>query len=200
MSYQSSTPRVYKRKLHIVLDAETGSTSKQAAVYDIGAVTVDYNDPENSGVTFNVKIKPSEYKLSSQFKQDHATAQFHENQNPGYLDTCEAEGVTIAEAVDKLQNWILVFADQGYEIHMWSQGKDFDFPILDHLFEQCLIKSPWAYSRVHCLRDLVWLNPGARLKEAQTGGKHQALPDALYEAKQLVAVVNASSWYQRLFK
>jgi hypothetical protein len=94
--------------------------------------------------------------------------------------------------------WVASYAEQ-YEVHMWSQGKDFDFPITENLAEACGEKVQYAYSRVHCLRDLVWLNPKTRIQRGKDTDHHRALPDAVFEAQQLHAVVQSNSWYQRLF-
>lgn len=198
MSY---TQRAYKPKRHAILDAETLHTKRNAAVVDMAIVIVDFNNPGIHGRQFHISIKPSEYDAlegTGQFSRNEDTKVFHEKNDPEFLNDCERLGVSIQEAAFAISDFINEMA-LGVELHLWSQGKDFDFPILENMLEQVGLKAPYAYSRVHCLRDLVWLNPASRLK-SDGPVAHKALPDAIHEAKQFIATVNQSSWLQRLFK
>lgn len=192
-----STPaKSYKPKRHIVVDIETLSTKRNAVVIDIAAVAVDWNRPTSN--QFQIYLRDKEQSESGLFDIDSSTIAFHLKNDPNFIDDCNNNGVIFQEAVQSFADWIQMQSSD-VELHMWSQGKDFDYPILENLFNAAGVKIPWNYGRIHCLRDLVWLNPAARLKsEGPTA--HKALPDALQEARQLIAVVNNSSWYQRLFK
>lgn len=189
-----TTAKSYKPKRHIVIDVETLSTKRNAAVVDLAAVVVDFN--RSTTDTFQVYIRQAEqHGITS---TDPGTVDWHHKQDPEFLQVCEANGITFVQALAEFIGWLQIQGD-GVELHFWSQGKDFDFPILENLFHIAGYNIPWAYSRVHCLRDLVWLNPAARIRSNEPTA-HKALPDAIFEAQQLAAVVNNSSWYQRLFK
>jgi DNA polymerase III epsilon subunit-like protein len=193
----TASQRTYKPKAHLVLDCETLSTRKDAAVIEIGAVAL-YEVPGLDRY-FNVLIKPSSYAgTESVFARDAATAAFQDKTNPGFLEECETLGRSFQEAFMLFNCWVASYADQ-LEVHMWSHGKDFDFPIMENLAEQCGEKPAYAYGKVHCLRDLVWLNPKQRIQRPADSVAHRALHDAIFEAKQLHAVVESNSWYQRLF-
>jgi hypothetical protein len=195
------SPRAYKPKRHAVLDLETLHTAKNAAVVDIAIVIVDFNNPGIHGRQFHNSIKPSEYDAlegTGQFSRNEDTLNFHYKNDQLFLADCERLGVSIQEAAYAVNDFINEMS-QEVELHLWSQGKDFDFPILENMLSQVGMGAPYAYSRVHCLRDLVWLNPASRIK-SEGPVAHKALPDAMHEAKQLIATVNQSSWYQRLFK
>lgn len=197
MTSQSNSPRVYKPKRHIVVDIETLSTKRNAAVVDLAAVVVDFNRPTND--TFQVFIRQGEQVAAGEvFELDHDTLDWHDRHDPEFLPHCENNGVSFQEAMCNFNSWIFA-QSEGVELHFWSQGKDFDFPIVENMFLQAGLATPWAYSRLHCLRDLVWLNPSTRIKGSGPAA-HKALPDAIHEAKQLVATVKNSSWYQRLFR
>jgi hypothetical protein len=183
----------YKPKAHGVLDIETLSTDKRAAIVHMAIVIAYGGGGHNQWEAF---IKPSEF-AGSQFEIDQDTWNWHEKEHPGYLTMCEERGVTLAEALQGLVAFMADYATE-FELHMWSQGKDFDFPIVDWALKNVGLKAPWAYSRVHCLRDLVWLNPTSRVSGSQQD-KHNALSDAQWEAGQLRAVIANSNWYQRLF-
>lgn len=187
-----TSARTYKPKAHGVCDIETLSIDKRAAMVHI-AVVIAYGGGGHN--EFSAYIKPSQY-ANTQFEVDQDTWNWHEKEHPGYLAKCEAEGVSLAEALQGMVDFMADYAAE-FELHMWSQGKDFDFPIIDWALSQTGLKAPWAYSRVHCLRDLVWLNPAARLQGKQEN-KHDALADAHWESQQLRAVIANSNWYQKL--
>jgi hypothetical protein len=192
----STTPvKTYKAKVNIVVDTETLALDSKAAVVDIGAVmAMGKFEP----CQFQLYIKPSSY-VGTPFEIDADTLEWHEKQNPGYLDKCEELGVSFQEAAHEFHTWLSGFAANA-ELHMWAQGKDFDQTILGYLFKTSGIeKTAYSYRNFHCTRDLLFLNPGARIKGGQDEAAHTALADAIWAAKQFNAIVDKSSWYQRLF-
>ena len=197
MTYQSSSPKVYKPKRHIIIDCETLSTKRNASVVDIAAIAIDFNGrPSQEFQTF---IRRGEQvEAGHLFHTDEETIDWHNRHDPEFLPLCENNGVSFQEAMASLNDWILA-QELGVELHFWSQGKDFDFPILENMLDAAGLKAPWKYSRLHCLRDLVFLNPGSRLKGSGPVA-HKALLDARHEAEQLIHTTKSSSWLQRLFK
>jgi len=186
--------RTYKRKVHIVLDTETLGLKPKSAIIDIGAVVA--LGPEQ-GVSYSQLINPQSYS-GADFCIDQDTVAWHEQQNPGFVQTCRDTGVSFQEAAQSFVDWINQYKAE-FDLHVWSQGKDFDFPLLNHLFDQCGHKSPFSYRNVHCTRDLLWLNPAARIR-SNGEAAHTALADAECASQQLIAIVANSSWYQKLFK
>lgn len=189
----SPAPRKYKPKVNIVVDTETGALDSKAAVYDIGAVVAW---PIHLGASFSIKIKPSSYNGTA-FEVNAETLQWHKDNKPGYLEQCEEEGVDFREAAQVFADWLQTYA-ANFDLHMWAQGKDFDQSVLGWLFNQCSIKQPYSYRNFHCTRDLLFLNPAARIRGGQDEAAHTALADAEWAASQLIAIINNSTWYQRL--
>lgn len=190
----ATTPsKTYKPKVHIGIDTETLALDSKAAVINIGAVVM-LGKVELS--TFEIKIKPSSY-AGSPFEIDSETMAWHEKTNPGFIAECEEQGVTYQEAAHLLADWVRGYA-QNFELHMWAQGKDFDMPILGWLLKVSGVEKPLcSYRNWHCARDLLWLNPAARIPSGVTA--HTALADALWMRDQFHAIVAKSTWYQRLF-
>jgi len=190
-----ATDRVYKAKVNIVVDTETLALDSKAAVIDIGAVmAMGKFEP----CQFQRFIKPSSY-VDTPFEINADTMQWHETNKPGYLDRCEAEGVSFQEAAHEFHQWLSGFAANA-ELHMWAQGKDFDQTILAWLFKTSGIeKTAYSYRNFHCTRDLLFLNPNARIRGGQDEAAHTALADAVWAAAQFNAIVDKSNWYQRLF-
>lgn len=191
-----TTPtKTYKPKVHIVVDTETLSLDPKSAIVDIGAVmAMGKFEP----CEFSMLIKPSSYE-GTPFEVDPNTVAWHEEQNPGFLKTCEEQGVSFQEAAMLFHEWLKGFAANA-ELHMWSQGKDFDQTRLDWLFKVCGIeKAAYSYRNYHCTRDLLFLNPGARIKGGGDDAQHTALADARWATMQFKAIVAKSDWYKRLF-
>lgn len=191
-----ATPaKQYKPKTNIIVDTETLALDSKAAIVDIGAV-IGYG-MFNCQPSFHVKIKPSSY-AGTLFEIDADTIQWHNTNKPGYLDDLEANGVSFQEAAAVFNDWLSGFA-QNSDLHMWAQGKDFDQSVLGWLFKQCGIKPAYSYRNFHCTRDLLYLNPGARIKGGQDEAAHTALADAQWATDQFNAIVGKSDWYKRLF-
>ena len=191
-----ATTKTYAPKSHIILDLEALSLDRHAAILEIAAVA-QHGTHGHIHSTFEVKIKPSSYLDLPQFDRNAATEQFHMEHNPEILEDCEANGVSLQEAMERLHVWASSYG-KPYDLHVWSQGKDYDFPILEYAFEQVGMKSPWSYRNVHCLRDLVFLNPRSRIGGGSKDAKHRALDDAIWAQKQFMQVIADSNWYQRL--
>jgi DNA polymerase III epsilon subunit-like protein len=70
----------------------------------------------------------------------------------------------------------------------WSNGADFDLPIMAHAFRQHALPVPWAYYHSRCYR--TWKNlPGAKKAPTPTVTvQHNALADALYQAEHAISI------------
>lgn len=195
-----ATQRSFKPKLHIILDLETTGIHSTSGITEIAAICQAGTSGELS--RFSVMINPASYESNSSFRIDPNTILWHEQQNPGIGEEWKAKGTTWMNATVQFAEWLNDLAHGGsYEIHYWSQGKDFDFPILSNHFEKVGLTDPWKFRQVHCLRDLVWLNPRSRLKEtADRKGHHRAINDAEWALRQFQQVYADSTWYQKLFR
>jgi hypothetical protein len=82
-----------------------------------------------------------------------------------------------------LSDWI---GTSDYEV--WSNGADFDLPMLAHAYSQVQVETPWKFWNSRCVRTYKNL-PGAKgAKFPATGVKHNALSDAVNQTKQVQAI------------
>lgn len=191
-----ATTRQFKPKAHVIIDIETLSLDRHAAITEIAALGMF--GTHAVGQSFSIKIRPSSYDQLPAFVRDPETIAFHDRENPFALKECEDDGKAVKEALQALAEYLAHYSHP-YELHVWSQGKDFDFPILEHAYKAFDMQIPWNYRNVHCLRDLVFLNPRSRIQPSK-GVKHRALDDVLHAHKQFTNVIADSTWYQRLFQ
>jgi hypothetical protein len=131
-------------------------------------------------------INPSSYLNTANFVRDPETLAFHANNKSGIMEDAEAIGHSWQKVAQEIHNWLSDYT-ASYEIHMWAQGKDYDFPSLTHLFKQAGLKTPWKYSHTHCLRDLSGMYP--EVKRAWYGN-HTAMQDVRAQVNHLQNIVS----------
>ena len=172
---------------HLMIDLETLGTSADAAVISVGAVKFDLESSKigDEGFYGSVSIesnldigrKISEDTLLWWLKQSAAAqAVFHEDKLP------------LEQTLIDLADWL---GDDQWIV--WSNGANFDIPILEHAFRQFGMTAPWKFWNTRCVRTYKAL-PGANGVVATTEGvKHNALSDAYEQAKTVQLI------HQKLF-
>jgi len=170
---------------HIMLDLETLGTAADAVILSVGAVKFDLESDriDDSGFYASINIESNldygrriqEDTLLWWLKQDAAAQQvFHE------------EKTVLSEALIELSDWI---GDDSYTV--WSNGADFDLPMLAHAYRQIGVETPWKYWNSRCFRTYKNL-PGAKnIRLPAKGVKHNALSDAYQQAQTVQAIHSA---------
>ncbi len=170
----------------LMIDAETLATTADAVLLSIGAVPFDLVTGEVSDEGFYVSIsidsnleygrRVSEDTLLWWLKQSAAAQQvFHEPKEH------------LREALLQFCDWI---GANDYEV--WSNGADFDIPMLAHAFTQCGMAVPWKFYNSRCFRTYKNL-PGAKnlVLPPKQGVAHNALADAYNQAQATVVIHKA---------
>ena len=179
---------------HFMVDIETLSTAVNAAVLSIGAVEFD---------PMSGKIEREFYHeldLSEQQNRhvDLNTVQWWFKQcqeNPANFELMtkhnrEKDGVTFA--LHKLGEFInggTVYAKVragGYEkLAVWACDPDFDIAILNDLYKEHNLPSPWRYSELRSVRTVRDLTKIAGMDIPQQEANHNALDDCIRQAKEV---------------
>lgn len=161
----------------VMVDNETLAVTADAVIISIGAVKFDIEtdriDPEGfyrsisieSNLVFHRRI--SEDTLMWWMKQAPAAqAVFHEAKS------------SLEDVLVEFKDWLGPKRNA-----MWSNGADFDLPMLAHAYSQIGVALPWAFWDNRCFRSLKNL-PGAKdIRLPAPGVKHNALSDALQQAQ-----------------
>lgn len=170
---------------HIMIDNETLGVTADAVILSIGAVKFDLEtgDVDDAGFYASISIDSNlaygrridESTLIWWFKQEAAAQQvFHEPKE------------TLENALVMLSDWV---GTGDYQV--WSNGADFDIPMLAHAYRQCGIELPWKFYGSRCYRTYKNL-PGAKaVKLPLAGVKHNAMADAFNQAQHVCAVHKA---------
>lgn len=166
----------------VMVDNETLATTADAVILSIGAVKFDLKTGEidNDGFYRSISIESnldykrriSEDTLIWWMKQDVAAqAVFHEAKE------------TLATALSEFSDWL---GTSNYT--MWSNGADFDIPMLAHAYTQIGMETPWKFWNTKCFRTYKNL-PGAKdIRVPPLGVKHNALSDAYQQAQTAAAI------------
>lgn len=167
---------------HVMVDLETLGTTADAVILSIGAVRFDLDSDEidDAGFYASVSIDSNlEYKRRVQedtliwWLGQSAAAQkvFHEPKD------------TLPSSLVGLSDWI-----DTDNYFVWSNGADFDLPMLAHAFTQMSMEIPWKFWNSRCLRTYRAL-PGAKdVSVPRLGTHHNALQDAIYQARLAQAI------------
>jgi hypothetical protein len=173
----------------IMLDLETLATTADAVILSVGAVRFDLD----SGFVFDAPGDAFYRAISidSQHtrKISGSTLGWWAKQSDAARAVFTETNCTLGKALAELTNW---FDPQpGTMPNVWSNGADFDLPMLNHAYDQLGLTPPWQPYAGRCYRTFKNL-PGARaIKVERQGLHHNALDDAIYQARHLCAIHQA---------
>ena len=71
---------------------------------------------------------------------------------------------------------------------IWANGANFDFPVLRAAFRAVGAEPVWKYWDERCYRTLKGLYPGVMINRTDDLPAHNALADAIYQARHAVAI------------
>jgi hypothetical protein len=167
-----------------MIDLETLGTVADACILSIGAVRFDLDSAaiDDQGFYASVSID-SNLELKRRIQED--TLIWWMKQDPAAQGVFHESKQTLPTALRELSDW---FGDDTFNV--WSNGADFDLPMLAHAFTQCGMEVPWKFWNSNCFRTYKKL-PGAKLiRAAVMGVKHNALSDAYQQAQTVQMIHN----------
>lgn len=177
--------------INVMVDLETLGTQPGSVILSIGAVLFDPKLPPGSCIGkefYCVVNQESSIDYAMTVSQD--TLDWWMKQSP------EAREV-LSEAADPEQSNILPdslqmladFIPIGAKV--WSNGANFDQPLLDVAYDRCALPLPWKYYNSRCYRTLVALYPYEKSIRPPVVCAHNALEDAKWQAVHMVGVAQA---------
>lgn len=168
-----------------MVDVESLATASDACIMSIGAVKFDLNSDrvDDAGFYASVSIDSN---LELKRRISEATLIWWMKQGVAAQGVFHEKKQSLKEALIDLADWM----GEG-EYHMWSNGADFDIPMLVHAYTQLGLEPPWQFYRNRCFRTYKTL-PGAEgIRPAPLGVKHNALSDAHNQAVTVQAIHKA---------
>lgn len=171
---------------NVMVDMETMGTIADCAIISIGAVKFDLTSDAISDEGFYASVSlQSNLDYHRSISEDTLVNFWMDDDKTGK----EARGVFrenkqgIDDALESLATWI-----GRSDLRIWCNGANFDEPILAHAYTHCRQTIPWKFWNVRCVRTYKNL-PGAKdIKVDRVGVHHNALSDALTQAKLVQAI------------
>ncbi len=168
-----------------MLDLETLGTCSDAAIMSIGAVrfSLENDKLDDNGFYASVSID-SNLEAKRRIQED--TLLWWLKQGEAAQGVFHESKQTLRMALVDLSDWI---GDP--DCHVWSNGADFDLPMLAHAYMTHGMEVPWKFFNSRCHRTYKNL-PGAKaVKVPFAGVKHNALFDAVHQARQAQGIYAA---------
>lgn len=174
----------------IMIDLETLGTTADAVIVSIGAVRFNLEAGLAAFFPCDTDRFYSVVSIDSQASRhiSAATLKWWMGQNAQAQAVFAERSIDITLALIGLGAFVLATPGRP---NVWSNGADFDLPMLAHAYRQYGVTLPWAPYAGRCYRTYKNL-PGARaVTVPRTGEHHNALDDAIYQAQHLQAIHTA---------
>lgn len=163
----------------IMLDLETMSLSKNAAIASIGAVKMNMENLE-LGEEFHIRIDLPSCQRAG-FDIDASTFLWWLGQD----EAARASLVTGPRVL--LSEALTQFGFFCHEQPVWGNGSPFDNVILANAYKKMGIPAPWSYKQDRCYRTMAAMFPSVTCPPNPI--KHDALSDAKCQALHLFDIL-----------
>ena len=177
-------------QLNLMLDLETASTRPDAAILSIAIVPFNLDTAEPAPEVdkyYEVVNLNSCFIEGDHFDRD--TQEWWMRQDAkSKLEILSRQGGNIRMVINNAYIYLAYLAEQ-YELVVWSQGIDFDFPILEHAIKKYVEpkEMPYQYWNKRDVRTILkWCDVDYRNIE-RTGTAHNALDDCRTQIKNVQA-------------
>lgn len=164
---------------HVMVDLETLATTADAVILSIGAVKFDLDSDRIDDDGFYASISVESNLLKGR--------RISESTLIWWMGQEAAAQTVFTEPKSTLETGLIEFSDWLGEDDkfIWANGADFDTPMLAHAFTQHQMEVPWKFWNSRCFRTYKNLPHAAQVSFKPDGVKHNALTDALNQAKHL---------------
>lgn len=165
---------------HCMIDMETLDITATAVILSIGAVKFDLDSDaiDDAGFYASVSID-DQLQLGRSISE--STLVWWLGQPPTAQAVFHEPKQTLESALVSLTDWL------GHnKWYVWSNGADFDLPMLAHAFTSLGMSVPWEFFNSRCVRTYKSL-PAAR-SVGKTKNDHNALRDAINQARHVQAI------------
>jgi len=164
---------------HLMIDLETLGTRADAVILSIGAVKFDPNSDRIDSDAFYASVSiDSNTEAGRHIDEDTLLWWF--NQSVEAQKVFSEPKVVLGAALDDLAAWI---GHSDYQV--WSNGADFDIPMLAHAYSTHGLNVPWKFYNTNCYRTFKKLPFVKNAAKVGNPMKHNALNDAINQAQQL---------------
>jgi hypothetical protein len=169
--------------MNVMIDLETLSTAYNAAILSIGACKFDENGIHEE---FYVNIDPQSCKDAG-LNIDKETVSWWMRQRKEALEAIKHSKLPLKEALTLFSKWYGTTP-----MDTWGNGAAFDNVIIENAYFAVGMIRPWKYYYDRCFRTMKSLFPVHDEELPREGLHHNALHDAVYQAKVLNKIMGYS--------
>lgn len=167
----------------VMIDTETLGINADAVILSIGAVKFDPNSNAIEDKAFYTAISIESNLRTSRYI-DADTLRWWLKQSQEAQAVFAETKTGLRQALIDLSTWI-----NNEDSYVWSNGADFDIPLLAHAYRTHDLKLPWKFFNARCVRTYKTLPVAARTTiPAFSGIKHNAMMDAYHQARVVQAI------------
>jgi hypothetical protein len=171
---------------NLMIDIETLSTEPNACILSIGAVYFDKNGPvedELGDIEQFYAVIDLQSCIDAGLHISASTLEWWFKQSQKARSAAFDATHSLSDALYEFSKFI----EPGTKV--WGNGADFDLVILKSAYSKLGLALPWKFYDVMCFRTLKSLFPGRKKPESE-GTAHNALDDAIWQAKYYSNIVN----------
>lgn len=178
---------------HLMIDLETLDTATTAIVLSIGVAAFNPNDIAAPPVPLFYRALNVESQRDVGRTESRATREWWAKQSP------QARTV-LSEPQHYIHHALSDFGQLDWSdvAGVWGNGADFDLGITRSLHESFGLTVPWPFWTARCYRTVRAMHEalhGANAPEAdRQGTHHNALDDALHQARNLQFITHSNGW------
>jgi hypothetical protein len=176
--------------MHVMIDLETMGVGRQPAIISIGAVAFELDqrvmidDPN-----FHVGVSLLSCVMAG-LDVEPGTAKFWREQSPEAkvavmtVQPC----LSLGGALDRFSSWLGQHGQTREDgPQLWSNGPTSDMLWLQSAYHAAGLPIPWTHRQPRCYRTIVEAAGLAREERARPVVEHDALEDALAQAKDVIS-------------
>lgn len=169
---------------HAMVDLETLGTGNKAVILSIGACRFDKNDIFDS---FHVAINPRSSQLYGlEIEADTVLWWLDPDREDARQQWLAMPKVDLPDALIGFAHWM----GENPPIGLWGNGSVFDNVKLKSSYDAVGIEYPVHWAADQCYRTVKYRAPDVQL--IREGTHHDALDDAICQAKHLQAIIAAT--------
>lgn len=166
---------------HVMLDLETLGTTADAVILSIAAVRFDLDSDAIDDRAFYTSVDIDSNLAQGRRIQEDTLLWWMQQSEEARRVFFEPK-LTLSAALQDLRDW---FGPDADHTHVWSNGADFDLPMLAHAFWHNQLQCPWRFWMSRCVRTYRALPQAQGLK---LSNQHHALHDAINQARLVQAI------------
>ena len=172
--------------MNMMLDLETLSTNHDAPVVSIGAVFFnEYGIKE----TFYRVLDLNEQTKNGRRPIDPQTMMWWMSQPKDVQRVFKEETIPVLEALNQLSTFFNTYE----KVKIWARPVTFDVTVMENLYRDFGLTEPWTYRDPRDMKTFLKYNAqkGHRRPKME-GVAHNALDDAVSQAKEVISVLNSN--------